>query len=59
MQGERTALPGDQPFQLIVRLAPDPSEKLERAASFLKGENHIFHKDYPISFRQFRRIGLN
>lgn len=58
IQGENDALPSDSQFQLIVRLAPDARRKLERAAHFDKGENHIFHKDYPLSFRQFRRIGL-
>jgi hypothetical protein len=59
IQGENTARSSDEQFQLIVRLAPDALGKLDRAASFLKGENHFFHKDYPISFRQFRRIGLH
>lgn len=59
IQGENTARSSDEQFQLIVLLAPDALEKLDRAASFLKGENHFFHKDYPISFRQFRRIGLH
>ena len=58
IQGENTARSSDEQFQLIVLLAPDALEKLDRAESFLKGENHFFHKDYPISFRQFRRIGL-
>ena len=58
IQGENIALAGDQQFQLTVRLKPDGSQKLERAAQFQKGENHIFHKDYPVSFRQFRKIGL-
>jgi hypothetical protein len=58
IQGENSALSSDQQFQLVVRLAPDARQKLERAAYFLKGENHVFHKDYPISFRQFRKIGL-
>jgi hypothetical protein len=58
IQGENNGLPSDKQFQLIVRLAPDALQKLERAAYFEKGENHIFHKEYPISFRQFRRIGL-
>jgi hypothetical protein len=56
--GENSALPSDKQFQLIVRLTPDAGQKLERAAHFEKGENHIFHKEFPISFRQFRRIGL-
>ena len=59
IQGENSALPSDHQFQLIVRLRPDALGKLDRAASFLKGEKHIFHKDYPISFRQFRQIGLH
>jgi hypothetical protein len=57
--GENNALPSDKQFQLIVRLTPDAAQKLERAAHFEQGENHIFHKEYPISFRQFRRIGLH
>jgi len=56
--GENNVLPSDKQFQLIVRLTPDAAQKLERAAHFEQGENHIFHKEYPISFRQFRRIGL-
>ena len=59
IQGENAALSSDQQFQLIVRLTSDAREKLERAEHFLKGENHVFHKDYPVSFRQFRRIGLH
>lgn len=59
IQGENAALSSDQQFQLIVRLTSDAREKLERAEHFLKGENHVFHKDYPSSFRQFRRIGLH
>jgi len=59
IQGENSALSSDHQFQMIVRLIPDAPQKLERAALFLRGENHIFHKDYPISFRQFRRIGLH
>lgn len=59
IQGENSARSSDEQFQLIVLLAPDALGKLDRAASFVKGENHFFHKDYPISFRQFRRIGLH
>jgi hypothetical protein len=58
LRGENIALPSDQQFQLIVRLAPAALQRLDRAASFERGENHVFHKGYPISFRQFRRIGL-
>lgn len=58
IQGQNVALSSDQQFQLIVRLAPDACKKLEHAEHFLKGENHIFHKGYPISFRQFRKIWL-
>lgn len=59
IEGENSALSSDHQFQLIVRLTPDASRKLDRAAFFQKGENHIFHKDYPISYRQFRKIGLH
>jgi hypothetical protein len=59
IQGENNALSSDQQFQLIVRLTSDARGNLEHAEHFLKGENHIFHKDYPVSFRQFRRIGLH
>lgn len=58
IQGENNALPSDQQFQMIVRLSPGALQRLERAADFEKGENHHFHKEYPISFRQFRRIWL-
>jgi hypothetical protein len=56
IQGENLELPSDHQFQLIVRLAPGALQKLERSADFARGENHVFHKAYPISFRQFRRI---
>lgn len=59
IQGENSALSSDRQFQLIVRLTSDAREKLEHAEHFLIGENRIFHKDYPISFRQFRRIGMH
>jgi len=58
IQGENQSLPSDRQFQLIVRLTPDARQKLEHADHFLKGENHVFHKGYPISFRQFRKIWL-
>lgn len=59
IQGESSTLPSDHQFQLIVRLAPSALQTLERANGFDKGENHVFHKDYPLSFRQVRRIGLH
>lgn len=59
IKGENSALPSDQQFQLVVRLIPEAAQKLESARHFQKGENHVFHKDYPISFRQFRSIGLH
>lgn len=59
IQGENAALPSDQQFQLIVRLVPDASRTLERAVDFEKGENHVFHKGYPKSFRQVRKIGIH
>lgn len=58
IQGESISLPSDKQFQLIVRLKPGAAQKLAQVAHFEKGENHIFHKDYPLSFRQFRRMGL-
>jgi hypothetical protein len=57
LRGENIALPSDQQFQLIARLAPGALQRLDHAANFERGENHVFHKGYPISFRQFRRIG--
>lgn len=58
VQGENSSLPSDRQFQLIVRLTAEARERLEHDGHFLKGENHIFHKGYPISFRQFRKIWL-
>jgi len=58
IQGENPALPSDHQFQLIVRLTADALEKLRRAAGFERGENHVYHKDYPLSFRQLRNIGV-
>ena len=59
IHGENEGTPNDQQFQLILRLAPGAFQKLERAASFERGENHVFHKLFPNSFRQFRRMGLH
>ena len=59
IQGENISEPSDHQFQLIVELARDAREKLSRAAHFDKGVNHIFHKGFPLSFRQFRKIGLH
>src|SRR5260370_140857 len=56
IQGENLELPSDHQFQLIVRLAPGALQKLERSADFARGGDHVFHKAYPISFRQFRPI---
>jgi len=58
VQGENHSLPSDRQFQLIVRLTPEARDRLEHDDDFLKGENHVFHKGYPISFRQFRKIWL-
>jgi hypothetical protein len=58
IQGENDTLPSDQQFQLIVQLTPNARQKLAHAAHFEKGENHVFHKDYPLSFRQIRQIGV-
>jgi hypothetical protein len=59
IKGENSLLPSDQQFQLVVRLIPGAAQKLVRARHFQKGENHFFHKEYPVSFRQFRQIGLH
>lgn len=59
IQGENASVPSDQQFQIIVRLAPEAAQTLEHAAQFEKGENHVFHKGYPKSFRQSRRIGVH
>lgn len=59
IEGESASLPSDHQFQLFVRLLPDAAGTLERAANFEKGENHIFHKGYPRSFRQVRKIGVH
>jgi len=58
IQGENNSLSSDRQFQLIVRLTPEARDKLEHAEHFLKGENHVFHKGYPVSFRQFRKMWL-
>lgn len=57
IHGENIGAPSDQQFQLIMRLAPGALEKLIRADGFERGENHIFHKQFPNSFRQLRRMG--
>jgi hypothetical protein len=59
IHGENSSQPSDHQFQLIVRPVPDALQRLQRAASFEVGENHIFHKDYPLSFRQFRNMGVH
>lgn len=59
IHGENEGARSDQQFQLILRLAPGAFQKLERATSFERGENHVFHKLFPNSFRQFRRMGLH
>lgn len=59
IEGENDAVPSDHQFQVIARLTPHALALLQRAAGFDTGENHIFHKDYPLSFRQARRIGLH
>ncbi|HXX99510.1 MAG TPA: hypothetical protein VEI54_01240 [Candidatus Limnocylindrales bacterium] len=59
IQGQNDSLPSDHQFQLLVRLAPDAAEKLEHTTHFEKGENRVYHKGFPLSFRQFRKIGLH
>ena len=44
---------GDRQFRLYVALAPGALETLERSREFRRtADNTIFHKGYPISFRQ-------
>lgn len=58
IHGENGAQPSDHQFQLIVQLVPGALQKLQRAAGLDIGENRVFHKDYPLSFRQLRNIGV-
>jgi hypothetical protein len=58
IRGENASPPSDRQFQMIVEVIPGAERKLEKAADFDKGENGIFHKGYPTSFRQSRKIGL-
>jgi hypothetical protein len=57
IRGANSALHSDHQFHLVVRLVPDARQKLERAAQFEGGENHFYHKKYPLSFRQLRKFG--
>ena len=59
IEGENNVVPSDHQFQMIVRLTPGALGVLQRSVGFDKGENHVFHKGYPLSFRQIRRIGLH
>lgn len=59
IHGQKKSEPSEQQFQVFVRLVPGALEKLKRAIEFEeKGRNHIFHKRFPISFRQSRRKGV-
>jgi hypothetical protein len=44
---------GDRQFRLYVALKPDALDKLGRSEEFVrKGDNTIFHKGYPLNYRQ-------
>jgi hypothetical protein len=58
VHGENQSLPSDLQFQVFVRLVPDAMRRLRAAKNFEKGENHVFHLDYPWSFRQVRRFAV-
>ena len=51
---------GDQQFRIYVELNPDAVEILNRSAEFKRGaDNTIFHKGYPMNYRQQGRGALD
>jgi hypothetical protein len=51
--GEDKGKRGDVQFRLYVRLAPDARQRLAGAREFTRDkDNTVFHKGYPVSFRQ-------
>ncbi len=52
-RGRIAGAAGDQQFRMYVRLTPDASQTLARSREFKRvGDNTVFHKGYPISYRQ-------
>ncbi len=58
IRGEDSRLGSDQQFRLIVNLREGALDTLNKAAGFDKGRNVLFHKGFPISFRQHRESGV-
>src|SRR5262245_37473797 len=55
--GQVKGLGSDQQFRLYVTLVPDAQEVLTRAREFFRDkDNTVFHKEYPINFRQRGRV---
>jgi hypothetical protein len=53
--GEDKGKRGDQQFRIYVRMAPDAERRLIDAREFRRDkDNTIFHKDYPLNYRQHR-----
>lgn len=53
VRGRVEGASGDRQFRLYVRLKPGTRETLERSKEFeRKGNNTIFHKGYPLNYRQ-------
>lgn len=55
--GQVKGLGSDQQFRLYVTLVPDAQEVLTQAREFFRDkDNTVFHKEYPINFRQRGRV---
>jgi hypothetical protein len=55
--GQVKGVGGDHQFRLYVTLVPDAQEVLTRASEFFRDkDNTVFHKEYPINFRQRGRV---
>jgi hypothetical protein len=51
--GQISGVGGDKQYRLYVSLAPETPEILTRSREFFRDkDNTVFHKDYPINFRQ-------
>ena len=52
-RGRVAGAAGDQQFRMYVRLKPNAIDTLARSREFKRGaDNTVFHKGYPISYRQ-------
>ena len=55
--GQVKGMGSDQQFRLYVTLVPDAQEVLTQAREFFRDkDNTVFHKEYPINFRQRGRV---